>query len=102
MNFFPDTAFVATDLVAMLNSPFVDISVVFLVLMSTFCLKKGQHLWLSYSMTAVFVVKCLIVILFNEGSSARIFATIMLVLAAIIKLAVIKKRKHEAATPMVS
>lgn len=75
---------------------FVYIWVVFVTTMAAFFGLKKKHVWVSYGMTAIFILICLSIILFRQGLNVRLFAGLMIVSVITVEVAVTLIRKRSA------
>ena len=75
---------------------FIGISAAFVLIMVVFFgIKKRTHTWLVYFLSATFVLQCIFIIVFRDGITLRLFATLMLVSTVIVEVVVTRKRKLE-------
>jgi len=76
---------------------FVGISAFFLLTMVIFFgLPEKKHRWLRYYILIVFVLLCLLFILFGHGLSVRIFAALMLLSTLVVEAVVVRRRRIES------
>ena len=75
---------------------FIYVWAVFGTTMAAFFGLRQKHVWLSYFMTAIFILICLTLILFRQGLSVRLFGALMLVTLVVIEVAVTRMRKRQA------
>ena len=75
---------------------FIGISASFVLTMVVFFgIKRRSHMWLIYFLTATFVLQCIFIIVFRDGITLRLFATLMLVSTVIVEVVVTRRRKLE-------
>ena len=78
---------------------FVQISAGFLLVMAlVFGDKSPRRLWTNF-MHVVFAFQCLLLILFGEGLTAKLFAGLMLFSTVIIRL-ILARRNHHASNSL--
>lgn len=75
---------------------FVYIWAVFVTTMAAFFGLKKKHVWLSYFMTGIFILNCLVLIVFRQGLNVRLFAALMLLSVITVEVAVTLLRKRSA------
>jgi len=75
---------------------FIYVWAVFGTTMAAFFGLRQKHVWLSYFMTATFILICLTLILFRQGLSVRLFGALMLVSVVVIEVVVTRMRKRQA------
>jgi hypothetical protein len=51
--------------------------------------------WLKYFLTATFVLQCIFTIVFRDGVTLRLFATLLLISTVIVEVVVTRRRKLE-------
>ena len=75
---------------------FIGISAAFVLTMVVFFgIKKRSHKWLTYFLTATFVLQCIFMMVFRDGITVRLFATLMLISIVIVEVVVTRRRKLE-------
>ena len=77
---------------------FVYIWAAFVTTMATFFGLRKKHVWLSYVMTALFILNCLFMIAFRQELNVRLFGALMLLSVVTVELAVTWIRKRSAAS----
>ena len=75
---------------------FIYVWAVFGTTMAAFFGLRQKHGWLSYFMTAIFILICLTLVLFRQGLSVRLFGGLMLVSVVVIEVVVTRMRKRQA------
>ena len=75
---------------------FVYIWALFVTTMAAFFGVKKKHVWLSHVITGVFIVNCLVMILFRQGLNVRLFAALMIVSVVTVEVGVTWIRKRSA------
>ena len=75
---------------------FVYIWAVFVTTMAAFFGVPKKHMWVSYFMTAVFILICLLMILTRPELNTRLFAGMMLFSVVTVEVAVTLIRKRGA------
>ena len=75
---------------------FVYIWAVFVTTMAAFFGLKKKHVWLSYFMTGIFILNCLVLIVFRQGLNVRLFAALMILSVITVEVAVTLIRKRSA------
>ncbi len=75
---------------------FIGISAAFVLTMVVFFgIRKRRYMWLIYFLTATFVLQCIFTIVFRDGLSLRLFATLMLISTVIVEVVVTRRRRLE-------
>ncbi len=75
---------------------FIGISAAFVLTMVVFFgIKKRSYMWLIYFLTATFVMQCIFTIVFRDGLTLRLFATLMLISTVIVEVVVTRRRRLE-------
>ena len=75
---------------------FIYVWAVFGTTMAAFFGLTQKHVWLTYFMTAIFILICLTLVLFRQGLSVRLFGALMLVSVVVIEVVVTRMRKRQA------
>lgn len=73
---------------------FVYVWAVWVTTMAAFFGLKKKHSWLSYYMTAIFILICLSLIAFRQGTNTRLFAALMLLSIITVELGVTLIRRR--------
>ena len=75
---------------------FVYIWALFVTTMAAFFGVKKKHVWLSHVITAIFILNCLVMILFRQELNVRLFAALMIVSVVTVEVGVTWIRKRSA------